>query len=134
MCGSTRGSGGYDGMMNEAAAVTIERAFRRPAWRWRLWSVARQQPLGTVSAVVIAISVILAPQANRVIRGVTLSLRRQQFVEAARAIGAGHARILIRHLLPNVAAPIIVLASVVMANAIIVEASLGFLGLGVQPP
>lgn len=80
------------------------------------------------------IGVALVPLIARTVRGVVLSLREREFVTAARALGAGTPRIVFRHILPNCAAPIIVLASVMLGGAIVVEASLSFLGLGVQPP
>jgi peptide/nickel transport system permease protein len=70
----------------------------------------------------------------RVVRGQTLSLREKEFVEAARSIGASDRRIVFRHILPNLAAPIIVYASVLMPLVILYEAALSFLGVGVQPP
>jgi peptide/nickel transport system permease protein len=63
-----------------------------------------------------------------------LSIRENEYVEAARTIGSGNSRILLRHILPNGLAPIIVMISVSLALAILVEASLSFLGLGIQPP
>lgn len=69
----------------------------------------------------------------RVVRGQVLSLKQREYIEAGRAIGAGHGKILIRHILPNVLTPVIVLATATVANNIVVEASLTFLGLGVQP-
>ncbi len=84
--------------------------------------------------VILALSVVLAPSANRVVRSSVLTVRENQYVEAARAIGCGHSRILLLHILPNVAAPIIVLASIPLGLAILVEASLSFLGLGPPPP
>lgn len=74
------------------------------------------------------------PLYSRVVRGVVLSLREQEFIEAARAMGASDARIIFRHLLPNLTAPIIVSATLVMAIAVLAEAALSFLGLGIQPP
>ena len=70
----------------------------------------------------------------RVVRGVFLSLREKEFVEAARALGAGHARIIFRHMLPNAVGPIIVNATVTVAVAILVETALSYLGLGVRLP
>jgi len=70
----------------------------------------------------------------RVIRGQVLSLKEQEFIEAARAVGAGHARILFRHIVPNCIAPIIVLGTLGVATNILSEAGLSFLGLGVPPP
>jgi peptide/nickel transport system permease protein len=69
----------------------------------------------------------------RVVRGQVLALREKDFVEAVRAVGAGTTRILFRHILPNTWAPIIVMASFAMANTILAEGSLSFLGLGVPP-
>lgn len=74
------------------------------------------------------------PRPVRVVRGSVLSVRQEVYVEAARSLGASSSRIMLRHILPNVVAPIIVLASYVVALAIVVEASLSFLGIGAQPP
>ena len=74
------------------------------------------------------------PRPVRVIRGSVLSVKNETYVEAARSLGAKSGRIMIRHVLPNVMAPMIVLASYLIAVAIIVEASLSFLGIGAQPP
>jgi ABC-type dipeptide/oligopeptide/nickel transport system permease subunit len=70
----------------------------------------------------------------RVVRGETLAAREQDYVEAARAVGASSARIMLREILPNVLSPVLVVATFRMAYVIIMEASLSFLGLGVQPP
>jgi peptide/nickel transport system permease protein len=70
----------------------------------------------------------------RIVRGVFLSLREKEFVEAARAIGASNARIIFRHLLPNALGPIIVNASITVAVAILTETGLSYIGLGVRPP
>jgi peptide/nickel transport system permease protein len=68
------------------------------------------------------------------VRGEVLKIREMQYVEAARGLGTGHARILSRHVLPNSVGPIVVGATLAVGNAIILESSLSFLGLGVQPP
>jgi ABC-type dipeptide/oligopeptide/nickel transport system permease subunit len=70
----------------------------------------------------------------RIVRGLFLSLREKEFVEAAKAAGAGDLRIIIRHMLPNVVGPIIVNTTLIIAAAILVEAALSFLGFGIQPP
>ncbi len=70
----------------------------------------------------------------RLVRGQVLSLREREFVLAAHAIGAGPLRIMLRHLLPNLAGPLLVLATLELARTILVEAALSYLGLGVQPP
>jgi peptide/nickel transport system permease protein len=82
--------------------------------------------------VIVAIAIGLAPGGSRVIRGAVLAAREQQYVEAARATGASDLRLLLQHILPNVTAPIIIIASVGLGAAIISETSLSFLGLG--PP
>jgi ABC-type dipeptide/oligopeptide/nickel transport system permease subunit len=70
----------------------------------------------------------------RVVRGIFLSLREKEYVEAARAVGAGDARIMFRHILPNTLGPIIVAGTLAVADAIITEAFLSFLGFGIKPP
>ena len=82
----------------------------------------------------IAIGVVYTPIYARLTRGQVLSVREREYIEAARASGAGHVRIMARHVFPNVIAPLIVQASLSVALAILAEASLSFLGLGVQPP
>jgi len=84
--------------------------------------------------VTIAIGITLIPTSSRVVRGAVLSVKENQYVEAARAIGATNARIMLKHVLPNVLAPIIILASIALGVAILSEASLSFLGLGTPPP
>lgn len=87
-----------------------------------------------VWGIVLAIGLTLAPRFARLSRGPTLALRDSEYVEAAGALGAGLARIAVRHVLPNIAGPIGVVAVLWVATAIRIEASLSFLGLGVQPP
>ena len=70
----------------------------------------------------------------RVVRGETLAAREVEYVEAARALGAGNRHIMLREILPNILSPVIVVSTIRIANIIILEASLSFLGLGVQPP
>jgi peptide/nickel transport system permease protein len=83
---------------------------------------------------IIAISIPLVPQVARVIRSNVLSLRELPFVEAARAVGMSDQRIIFRHILPNTLAPLIVLGTAQLGSAILTEASLSFLGLGVPEP
>ena len=70
----------------------------------------------------------------RVVRGAVLTLREREFVQAARALGGGDGRIVVRHILPNAFAPWLVVATLDMARVIVIESALSFLGLGVQPP
>ena len=83
---------------------------------------------------IIAISIPLVPQVARVIRSNVLSLRELPFVEAARAVGMSDLRIVFRHILPNTLAPLIVLATAQLGSAILTDASLSFVGLGVPEP
>jgi len=83
---------------------------------------------------IIAISIPLVPHVARVIRSNTLSLREMPFVEAAKAIGMSETRIALKHVLPNTLAPLIVLATAQLGSAILTEASLSFLGLGIPEP
>src|SRR5438876_390884 len=88
----------------------------------------------SVENVVIAISIPIVPRAARVIRASVLSIREMQYIEAARALGLKHLRIAFRHVLPNTIGPFIVLTTAQLGSAILVEATLSFLGLGVPEP
>lgn len=88
---------------------------------------------GLVNAM-IAVGLGEAPAYTRVVRAAVLSVREHTYIEAARAVGAPDARILGRHVLPNVIQPVIIIATVGFAVAVIIGSSLGFLGLGAQPP
>lgn len=84
--------------------------------------------------VILAIALVSWVSYARIVRGEFLRLKEQEFVEGARAIGASDLKIIFRHVLPNSMAPVIVMATLGLAGAIISESSLSFLGLGVQPP
>lgn len=88
----------------------------------------------SLANVIIAIGVVLVPTASRVLRSTVLTVKETQYVDAARAIGASHTRVLLWHVMPNCLAPYIVLATSDIAAAILTEASLSFLGLGTPPP
>lgn len=89
---------------------------------------------GSVANVIIALSIAATPHTARVARAATLVAREMDYVEAARAIGAGHARILVRHVLANSLAPIVVRLTYVFAIAILNEAVLSYIGVGPPPP
>jgi len=89
---------------------------------------------GSIRNLVLAVTLAYIPIFSRVIRGSALSVKQNDFVEASRALGAGDWRIMLRAVLPNVLAPIIVQATFNLSTAIMIEAALSFLGLGVQPP
>jgi len=82
----------------------------------------------------LAIAVVIIPGNSRIVRGAVLSAKQNRFVEAAQAIGCRDLRIIGTHILPNVTAPILIIASIWLGNAILIEASLSYLGVGTQPP
>ena len=83
---------------------------------------------------IVALSILGAAGASRVIRGAALSVMQHPYIEAARAMGAGHLRIVLRYIVPNVMATVIVLATIGLGSVILVESALSFLGFGVPPP
>jgi len=87
-----------------------------------------------LSVVIFIIVLANTPYVARIIRGQVLSLREKEFVEASRSLGASNARIMFRDILPNLVAPIIVYATLLIPANILLEAALSFLGVGVQPP
>lgn len=100
-----------------------------------LLALALVATLGTDTRnLVIALAIVYIPTFARVSRGAALTISRDVYVEAARSVGVGDFRILVRHILPNAFAPIAVQASICLAYAILVESALSYLGLGVQPP
>jgi peptide/nickel transport system permease protein len=90
--------------------------------------------LGGVLGITLLLSLLLWGSIARVVRGATLSLREREFIDAARTIGASNTRIIVRHVLPNCFGPIVVNATLIVAEAILVESTLSFLGFGIQPP
>jgi len=84
--------------------------------------------------VIVAIAITRIPFGGRVIRAVVLSLKEMSYVEAARGVGASRLRIMLRHILPQCVAPYLILATTHLGVAIIIEAALGFLGVGIPPP
>ena len=89
---------------------------------------------GGLGTVIVAIAITRIPFGGRVIRSVVLSLKEMQYVEAARGLGASHLRLMFRHILPQCVAPYLILATTHLGVAIVIEASLGFLGVGIPPP
>jgi len=84
--------------------------------------------------VIVAIAIVISPRVARVVRGSVLSVKEEEYIMASKASGCSHSRILFVHILPNVMASIIVMATINLGQAILVEAALSFLGLGVPPP
>jgi peptide/nickel transport system permease protein len=88
----------------------------------------------SIAVIIAVLGLTQWPNTTRIVRGDVLSLREREFVQAAHALGMSRSRIIFRHLIPNVLAPVIVTATLGIGNTIVLEAGLSFLGLGVQPP
>jgi peptide/nickel transport system permease protein len=84
--------------------------------------------------IILALGIVSAAGSSRIIRSAALTAKENQFVEAARAIGASHRRIILRYILPNIMAPIIIITTVSLGFTILIESTLSFLGFGVPPP
>lgn len=125
-------SGYFGGWVDTVAQRVIDMLMAFPAVVLALAIVAVRGQ--TTTNVVIALAVVQTPGMVRVVRSNVLSLKARTYIEASRSIGATHGRIMARHLLPNITASIIVVATAGLGQAILAEASLSFLGLGPPPP
>ena len=103
-----------------------------PSILFAIWLISIFGP--SLRNVMIAVGLFSVPSFARLVRSTILSAKEMDYIVAERAIGAGTARILLRHLLPNVIQPVIIIASLRVASAILAAAALSFLGLGVRPP
>jgi peptide/nickel transport system permease protein len=132
--GATAGliSGFFGGRIDQAIQRVADIMFTIPSLVLAMVIVTMLGP--SLLNVILAIAIPRLPDTNRVIRSAVLSARETLYVEASRAIGCTNWRIILRHLLPNILAPYIVVATAGLGGAILVEASLSFLGLGVPPP
>jgi peptide/nickel transport system permease protein len=120
---------GYFGGRADDALMRFTEFFQTiPSFALAIVLLAIFQP--SLTFVIIAISIVSWPPVARLVRGEVLSLRTREFVEAATLSGLGNTQIILRHILPNALPPIIVLASLMVAQAILLESSLSFLGLG----
>ncbi len=125
-------SGFYGGVVDSIVMRVMDVIFAFPAV---LLAIAIMAVVGTAPGMIIlAIGIVFTPQFARVSRASVLATRGLEYVEAARALGAGVRRILARHILPNISAPLIVQTSLSLSLAILTESALSFLGLGTQPP
>jgi len=125
-------AGYHGGWIDDLLVLIVDALWSFPTLVLALAIAASLGP-GLTNAM-LAIGVVFTPVFARLVRGQTLSVRERDFVMAARALGAGSGRIMLRHIWPNVTAPIIVQTSLLVASAIVVEAALSFLGLGIEPP
>lgn len=125
-------SGYFGGAVDQAAMRLTDVVMSIPPVLLILLIVAIFE--GGLALTIIAIGLVSWPGTARLLRGEFLRLRRLEYVEAARVTGVGSLGIIARHLLPNAAAPLIVQASLLTAESILIESGLSYLGLGVQPP
>ncbi len=134
LCGMVLGAAAawFGGWFDRAVTVVVDLTWSFPEILIALILVAIIGP-GTTGTMV-AISVAYLAQFTRLTRAQILTLRGETFIEAARSLGASNSHILRRHLLPNALAPVLVSAMLATGDAIILEATLGFFGLGAQPP
>jgi len=125
-------AGYYGGWWDSVSMRVMDIVFAFPAI---LLAIAIMAVLGTsLFNLVIAIGIVYTPQFARVARAAALGVRSLEFIDAARALGMGNARIVRRHVIPNVMAPMIVQISLSLSLAILSESALSFLGLGTRPP
>lgn len=125
-------AGYYGGKWDHLVQGMVDISWAFPTVLMAIFLVAVLGP--SLVNVMIAVGLVYWGGFARVVRGQVLSLREWEYVTAARSIGAGDGHILRRHILPNVLAPVIVLCTLMMGDAILIEATLSFLGMGAQPP
>lgn len=125
-------AGFLGGWVDEAISRGIDTLLSFPAIVLAI-AVTGALGIGLVNGM-IAVGIVFAPQLARLVRARTLVVRQELYVDAARCFGASTGRILWRHVLPNTVQPVIVQVTLLLAGALLAEASLSFLGLGIQPP
>lgn len=133
-CGMCLGAaaGYFGGRFDRAVTVVVDLTWSFPEILVALILVAIMGP--GITGTMIAIGVAYLAQFTRLTRAQIMAIKSETFIEASRSLGATHGHILFRHLLPNALAPVIVAAMLATGDAIILEATLGFFGLGAQPP
>lgn len=122
----------YGGWTDEIVSRSIDILLAFPGFLLAMAIVAVLGP--SLSNAMLAVTIASIPAFTRVVRGSVLSERAREYVLAARALGSSHARIMARHLLPNIVGPVLVLGTLRVGTAILTTASLSYLGLGAQPP
>lgn len=120
------------GWIERVTLVAIDILLAFPGFLFALALVAARG--SSLESVIIAVAIAFTPRVAAVMRSVVLTIKPRPFIEASRAIGMSEMRVLLRHVIPNALPPVIVVATVSAATAILAEAGLSFLGLGVQPP
>ena len=125
-------SGFYGGSVDAILMRLIDVMLSFPSILFALVLITLLGP--SVTSLIITMGIIYSPRLARLARAGTMSVKNEEYVEGARAVGVPNLRILVRYILPNIVGPLVVQASLLLPIAILVEATLSFLGLGVQPP
>lgn len=125
--------GGYlGGWIDSIIVLIMDTLISFPA---TLLGIAFMAVMGpNIENTILALTIIGIPRYGRVVRVAALSIREKEYIEAARAAGSGQIKIMLLHVLPGAMAPLIVVTTIGIANAVLIEAALSFLGLGVSPP
>ena len=127
-------SGYYGGAFDMLVQRLVDIGIALPGLIFIILVVESLQQIPVNTRIVLAVGVLSALGSSRVIRGAAISAKQNQYVEAARVVGASDLRIIVRHVLPNVFPIVIIGASIQVGGAVLIESSLAFLGYGVQPP
>ena len=125
-------AGYLGGLLDKVLVIIFDAVISFPAVILGLALLSLLGP--SIKSVVFVIGLSLVPYYGRLLRAQTLSERKNQYVKAERSLGVSRARVLRRHILPNVLPPLLVIVAMDIPSAVIIEAGLAFLGLGVQPP
>jgi len=125
-------SGYFVGKIDQVLQRVVDTLMAIPAIVLALAVMTMLQP--GIFNIILVIAIVIAPGSARVVRSTVLAIKQNVYIEAARSVGATDSRIVFRHILPNVFAPIIIIASIWVGNAIVIEAALSYLGLGTPPP
>lgn len=135
LIGVTFGSiaGYFGGVIDDGLMRFTEVVMAFPAFLFTLTIIAALDGQGNIYLVMLVLGILGWPGVARLVRGEFLALREREFVLSARTLGASHARILFKHILPNAMAPVIVVATLSIAGSILAEAGLSFIGMGAGP-
>jgi ABC-type dipeptide/oligopeptide/nickel transport system permease subunit len=125
-------AGWFEGLADQVLSRLVDALMAVPALVLALALVSVLGP--GFDKIIIALTAFSIPTVARTVRGTVLSAKQNLYIEVARALGSATSRVLLRHILPNVAAPLIIVMTLQLGTAILGEAALSFLGLGVQPP
>ncbi|MEA1883076.1 MAG: ABC transporter permease [Thermotogota bacterium] len=125
-------AGYYGNMVDNIIMRIMDVFFSFPSL---LLAIALMTAFGTnITNIILAIGIVYTPQFARIVRGSVLSIKEKEFIESAKAQGMSDLRLIMKHLFPNIMGPIIIYATMGIGDAILTEAGLSFLGLGIQPP